>query len=191
MIGLPEKAIIWDLECTTWPGAFQRGWSGPGEHREIIQMAAAILDTKNLVVLETFEVIVKPERNPILAEYCVDLTGVTQERINGDGIAFPLALRLFYEWAGEHSLYSFGGSGFDLEIIIENCELHGIECPFDPSRFFDTRKVFQAYGIPAEKFSSGTIMTAFDKPNRQNPHDALNDVKNVIDGLMELEEIPM
>mgnify|MGYP003746969009 FL=1 len=41
-IFLENKAVIFDLELTSWPGINERNWSRPNEHREIIQIGAVI-----------------------------------------------------------------------------------------------------------------------------------------------------
>ena len=39
------EIVVCDLEYTAWAGSLQRGWSDPGEHREIVQIAAIRLST--------------------------------------------------------------------------------------------------------------------------------------------------
>jgi len=39
-----QQIIIFDTEYTAWEGAKERNWSGSGEHREIVQIAAVKID---------------------------------------------------------------------------------------------------------------------------------------------------
>ena len=32
--------VFYDTEYTSWEGAMQRNWSGPNEHRELVQLSA-------------------------------------------------------------------------------------------------------------------------------------------------------
>lgn len=34
--------VIFDTEYTTWEGAADRDWTGPGEHREVVQIGASV-----------------------------------------------------------------------------------------------------------------------------------------------------
>lgn len=49
--------MIYDLEFTTWPGAQERNWTGPGEFREIVQIGALRVDP-TLRVESSFETLI-------------------------------------------------------------------------------------------------------------------------------------
>lgn len=53
--------------------------------REIISVGFIVAD-KNFSVKENFQSFVKPARNPILTEYCKNLTGITQAEVDGGKI---------------------------------------------------------------------------------------------------------
>ena len=40
-----DKAMVFDLEFTSWPGSNERNWSLPNEDREIIQIGAVKIET--------------------------------------------------------------------------------------------------------------------------------------------------
>lgn len=184
-IGLPEKFVVFDTEYTTWEGAHARDWSRPNEYKEIVQIAAAKVDSQTLEISDTFVRFVKPIKNPILSEYFINLTGVTQAQVDTEGISYKQALEEFKAWAEDLPSYCYGTDNF---VMAENCGLINIPFPFSQTQFHDVRKVFQSQGIPAEKYMSSTIVEAFGvKPTRRG-HDALNDVKTIIDGLKLLRE---
>ncbi len=187
MFGLPTEIVVCDFEWTAWPGCLQHGWIPP-EYREIVQMGAAIVraDTSDFSELDTFVILVKPNRNPVLSDYFINLTGITQEEVDRNGVSFPEALQRFHRWCGSRSLYSFGKD--DPVVLSENCELSDVKFPFDLSKFFDIRETFSRFGIPAEDYSSGTILEAFGKRTIRPAHNALNDVLTIIDGLRELSK---
>ena len=79
--------IVMDLEWTAWEGSWQRHWSGPGEEMEIVQIGAVKLaDTSGLEELDAFEILVRPRINPKLDGYFTDLTGITQDRLDREGV---------------------------------------------------------------------------------------------------------
>ena len=44
----PTEVVVFDTEFTAWQGSMERGWSGPGEHKEIVQIGAVLLDARTL-----------------------------------------------------------------------------------------------------------------------------------------------
>jgi len=184
MFDLPKKMVVFDTECTTWKGALQRNWSGPGEHRELIQLAAVLVETNHFREIAFLKMLVKPMFNPMLSEYCINLTGITQREIDVLGIDFPACLRIFEMWCRKYEIYSFDKVAdriFDQEVLIENCDLHALEFPFDPERFYNLNEIFLEYGVLVEQ--SGKASLAFGVEPKLRPHDALNDVRGLIDGL--------
>lgn len=180
-----QKVIIFDTEYTTWEGAQERAWSGPNEYKEIVQIGGVSIDGKTLEELDSFSVFVRPLKNPILSGYFTDLTGIMQTQIDGGGIDFQSALAKFFQWSRGVDLYSFGT---DAQVLEENCRLCKIDFPFAPLRFYDVREVFQKFGIPAQKYTSGRIVEAFGKTVTRRPHNALHDALTIVDGLRLLAE---
>jgi inhibitor of KinA sporulation pathway (predicted exonuclease) len=174
-----ETIILLDTEFTAWEGSQEREWSGENEYREIVQIAAIRVDAVTLKELDSFSIFVKPKMNPKLSDYFIDLTGITQEKVDNDGIDFTSALALYKRWVGDFDTYSFGG---DEVVIKENCELYNTPFLF-PNRFFDIRTIFQKYGIPAKNYNSGSIVQAFGEEPTRQAHEALNDVRTILDGL--------
>lgn len=189
MLNLPKEIIILDFEWTAWEGSARRWWTGPEENRELVQMAAIAVETQsNFAEQSVFQAFLKPRLNPTLPEYFIDLTGISQEKIDREGIDFPEALRKFQLWCPPLRIYSWTET--DFEVLVENCKIWGIQLPPDLQRlrFSDMRSVFWKAAIPAEDFSSGNIILAFNKEPARQAHNALNDIRTMIDGLSELSK---
>ena len=180
-----ETFVLLDLEYTAWEGSKDRNWSGENEHREVVQIAAIKVKTSSLQETDHTMQLVKPKIHPKLSEYFINLTGISQDQINRNGVEFRQALKNFSVWVENLDVYSFGR---DEEVFQENCELIGISFNLK-NRFFDTRDVFNKYGIPAQDYNSGNITEAFGIKTQRRAHDALNDVRTVLDGLVLLSEI--
>lgn len=192
---LPEVFVILDTEVTTREGAAAANWSRPGEHRELVQIAAAVVgmdpQTRNFQEITTLQALVKPRINPILSKYFIELTGITQERVDEEGVPFKEFLPRFNEWASWYDLYSFdtrldGSRMFDRDVLMENCKLNKMEFPFEQDRFFNIHQVFAKMGYILKQ--SGQASLAFGVEPKQRSHDALKDVKGLIDGLNLLKE---
>lgn len=180
-----KEIVVFDTEYTAWEGSKKRNWSGPNERREIVQIGAVKIRTDDLAELSDFAVFVKPEKNPILSPYFTALTGITQKKIETDGVGFAEAIKRFAAWAGGLTMYCWGG---DAEVMRANADLAGIKFQFAPSSFRDARAVFSEHGVPAENYMSSTIVRAFGKEPKRRGHDALNDARAIVDGFRELSK---
>jgi hypothetical protein len=118
-----NEAVIYDLEFTTWPGANKRCWSGKDEYREIIRIGAISIDLDSLQEIEALDVFVKPSVTPILSDYCVKLTDITDEQIQAEGIALHEALHKFVDFVGKRNTFYYGA---DIVMILENLRLNNI-----------------------------------------------------------------
>lgn len=185
MLELAPEIIIFDTEYTTWEGTMEREWGGPNEYKELVQIGAVLVETENFVEVGSFNIFVRPRKNPQLSEYFTDLTGISQEQIEREGVGFSAALQKFFEWCDGHDIYSWGG---DKAVLEDNCRLTGVEFPFAHERFFDVRTIFKAAGIDIEQYESGTIVRAFGLEPTRRQHDGLNDARTIVDGLKVLKK---
>jgi inhibitor of KinA sporulation pathway (predicted exonuclease) len=183
-LDLPSKFILLDTEYTAWEGSQERNWSGPNEHKEIVQIGAILVNNVALTEIDMRKIYVKPTINPILSDYFMQLTGVTQDDIEKSGVSYETALTQFKEWCGETPVYSFGYDGVIME---KNCTLLEISFPFSPAQFHDMRDFFKHHGIPADDYFSSTITEAFGQKSPYAGHDALNDVRTILDALRALK----
>lgn len=188
MFNLPRKFIIFDLEYTSWLGSMKRHWKGPNEYQEAVQIGAVLVNSKDLSIQGSFKVLIRPTKNPELSDYFVNLTGITQKVVNKKGFDFKTALEMFFKWSKNYKLYSFGTDNI---VLYENARLLKLKFPFKKSRFFNIRDLFKKQGVPVEKYTSGTIVKAFGKNPRYKGHDALNDVRTVVQGLREIKKLGM
>lgn len=118
-----NEAVIYDLEYTTWSGALERSWSEKDEYRVIIRIGAISIDLDGLQEIEALDVFVKPSVNPILSDYCVKLTDITDEQTKADGIELHEALHRLANFVGKRNIFA---GGFDILITLENLGLNNI-----------------------------------------------------------------
>jgi len=185
------EIIIYDTEFTTWEGAMQRNWSGPGEHRELVQIAAQKINVQTSEVIDSFEVLVRPQINPLLSDYFVTLTHVTQEQIENNGVYFDEAYTSFMQWSVGLQKYSFSqtqDSSSDRGVLQENIRLYKLPVQLDESEFGTVTSVFQAAGLDTSQYNSGRLYQAFglDLPGHQ--HNAMHDVDSIVASLFVVKE---
>lgn len=162
--------VVYDLEYTTWEGARDRGWTGPGEHREVVQVGAVRLDGGAGLSL-----LVRPRLNPVLSDYFIRLTGVTQERVEAQGMGFEAALARLEAFAAGAVLVS---NGADEAVLRENCRLTGLAFPFEGRCRDVSALLARQAGAAVHVFSCDMIAT-FGLEGRETAHDALGDARQV------------
>ena len=152
--------ILFDIEYTAWEGSQKRNWSYDYEYKEIICISALKINNNNnqLNIIDKFNYYIKPKINPILSNYIIKLTGITQNIINTQAYDFIEILEKFYIFCENYNIYSYGNDYTELKI---NLELNNIsylskyykwEC-----KFYDIKPIFQKYNINTNNYTSGTV----------------------------------
>ena len=192
---LPKEFIIFDTEFTAWKGSQERKWSGKNEYMELVQIGALKVEKKKdcLDIKEVFSIYTKPEINPILSQYFIDLTNISQETLDTQGFSFFKSIQLFYQFCKDNDgnklpLYSYGN---DYEIIEYNLNLkkNPKQSKFRTWEifFYDIRDIFKNF-VDVSKYSSGTLYKAFHiKPtSKTEVHNSLWDSRSLFLSLNKL-----
>jgi inhibitor of KinA sporulation pathway (predicted exonuclease) len=145
--------LIVDLEATC-----ERGEKLP--HSEIIEIGAVLVDEKLNRVSE-FQTFVKPELNPILSDFCKELTTITQCDVE-TAPSFEKAIYMMEDWMDstqvkDYSFVSWGG--YDSRQINRQAERVGLNQHItkDP---LNLRVVFAKNQGLSKKNGWGMIRTA-------------------------------
>jgi inhibitor of KinA sporulation pathway (predicted exonuclease) len=171
--------ILFDTEYTSWKGSQDRGWSGKNEYMELVQIGALKCDERYNII-EKLNIYIKPRINSYLSDYFVNLTGVTNEKIDKSGIDIVEALDIFYDFSkGVNQIFSYGN---DYDIIEYNILLYNLNLPkyINPcfkNKFKDFKDTLKYYNLNPDQYTSGTIYKAFhlNTDISMNPHNALSD----------------
>ncbi|MEK7098742.1 MAG: exonuclease domain-containing protein [Patescibacteria group bacterium] len=183
----PNKFILLDTEqATKDERSMVTKWSRPGDYQEVIQIGAAEVLGEECIANRYFERLTKPILRPRLSRHIISLTHITQKRMNASGISLAEGLDGLRRFSRAFPIYAFGDDG---GVIHANCELVGIRCPLPRERFHDIRPLIapllRKLDIDIGRYSSGTLLRAFGLTGSR-PHDALNDVRNLVIALQEL-----
>ena len=120
----PKQYIIFDLEATCWDKTTQSN-----QIHEIIEIGAVKLNG-TADKIDTFQTFVKPSKNPVLSDFCTDLTSIRQSDVDSAAY-FSEAIHNFEKWIGSDSadcmLVSWGY--YDKKQLIAECAIknyHGV-----------------------------------------------------------------
>ncbi|MEK9627523.1 MAG: 3'-5' exonuclease [Nitrospinota bacterium] len=183
-----KKAVIFDLEITAWPGTSERNWSKPNEYKEIIQIGAVAIETEgSMREIGSFHILIRPIKNPQLSDYIIDLTGITQDMIDREGVPFPKALSRFTKFIGEDPIHIFC-NGDDSDVIAENCKIHGMEIPTVFRQSSGLRLYFsETLGLPEKICNSAQLPELCGLVNNEKAHNALGDARSISQALRHLQ----
>ena len=177
--------IIYDSEWTSWDGARSRSWSGPGEEKELVQIGMVKLaDTRNLEEIDEFDILIKPKINPLLSDYFVNLTGITQEILEKHGKPFNKTLPSIARFLGPDkiSVYCFGIE--DKKVLEHNCILNNVKYPFSHAWFISAiPKVAKFVGKPEHRMVSSRLPYDFGFNAPGEAHNALADARCIAQAL--------
>ncbi|KAK3599310.1 hypothetical protein CHS0354_028675 [Potamilus streckersoni] len=82
--------VVIDFESTCWQ-------DGKFRTQEIIEFPAVLLNTETGQIEGEFHHYIQPQEDPILSEFCTELTGINQAQVD-EGIPLPICLRKFSHW---------------------------------------------------------------------------------------------
>lgn len=72
-----KHILVVDLEATCCDLQ-----SIPRHQMETIKIGAVMLSTDNLAIVDEFQTLIKPIRHPILTEFCLQLTSISQQQVD-------------------------------------------------------------------------------------------------------------
>ena len=178
--------VLFDTEFTAWDGSVKRNWSKKNEYKELVQLAALKIKIgKKIKIIDKFNIIVKPVKNPLLSQYFIKLTGITNNNVKNKGVSFKKCIREFYSFCKYNNklvnIYSYGN---DYVILKENMDYNKIpkKSKFRSweKLFFDIKPIFNLYGINTNKYTSGTVYKSLNiKPNNSMVHNAMWDTTSL------------
>lgn len=184
--------VVFDLEYTSWEGARERNWSGPGEYREIVEIGAVLLDfAPGLPEIGALAEFARPRLNPQLSDYFTRLTGIAQAELDARGREFALVQGAFSAFCrpalelGGPRILSYGADG---EIYCENERLAGLPSSIPITAFLDIRvPLARAAGLNWAKVDSGDLLSAAGFKPLARAHRALGDARSIAQMLRHLE----
>lgn len=189
--------VIFDTEYIADKGMKEEGFCG-WQNREVIQIAALKVNNK-LDVVDKLNLYVKPKLHNEIPQYFVDLTGIDDEIMRKEGVAFDEAYNVFKDFVGKDICYSHGWSfnqynDGDGEVMREMLTTYNMTDENQPNYqniAYWFRDKYKEKGINVETQSSGEIATILGKDNELKQlclqiHNAFYDVYSILIGLREL-----
>ena len=174
-----KMIIVVDLEATCWE---HNNFKQQNE-MEIIEIGGVLLDP-NLDIIEKVSVFVKPILNPILTDFCKNLTSITQKDVD-TAQEFPQALQDFAgaikkhlapsDTLDKHILASWGF--YDKKQIIKDCHRHNISYPF--GMHWNVKQAFSQKQGTKKRFGIVGALKKLSMEFEGNHHRGVDDAFNI------------
>jgi inhibitor of KinA sporulation pathway (predicted exonuclease) len=178
-----NPVTVFDLEFTAWEHSLAERWMRPGEFREVVQIGAVKIDARTFAPLDELNLLVKPRINPVISDFLVQLTGVTNEAIAERGIDFADAYARFTAFAEGGTICAFGRDDLVLEW---NLEFYGIRNAQPLPRHLNAAQWLRDNGIATKGFHACDVAGLCGAKFEGREHDALEDARSVTLGIKTL-----
>lgn len=162
--------IVLDIEATCW--------ENEQKDSETIEIGAVKYNDK-LELVDTFDIFIKPEENPILSDFCKDLTSITQEQVD-NGYTFNIASNMLWDWMtdGGKELYWLCSWGFyDKKQLTKDCARHSLETAWLQNHISVKHQFADIYGI--KPCGTREALRKLGMPFDGRPHRGIDDAKNI------------
>jgi inhibitor of KinA sporulation pathway (predicted exonuclease) len=166
------QRILFDLEATCWEDSeFQK------ENSEIIEIGAVRFDSRTFDEIDRFTCLCLPVKQPKLSDYCINLTGITQDELDSKGLPFSTAWNSFLGWAGSVPQFLAWGQ-YDYEEIVRSCQQHDL-LPFSGRKYLNAKHLYTFYtGVRGGGL--GGRLAAHGLTFEGQQHRALDDAVNTL-----------
>lgn len=116
-----------DVESTAWePPETQP----VNEISEVIEIGMAVVDTKELKIVENDSIIIRPQKSKV-SNFCTKLTTLTQEYVD-QGTTFQDAMEILRRKYKANDRVFISWGDYDRKMFTRNCGDYGVKYPFGP-----------------------------------------------------------
>ncbi|XP_045142897.1 3'-5' exoribonuclease 1 isoform X2 [Echinops telfairi] len=175
-----DYICIIDFEATCEEG------NPPEFIHEIIEFPVVLLNTHTLEIEDTFQQYVKPEINTQLSDFCISLTGITQDQVDRAD-TFPQVLKKVIDWMklkelGTKYKYSILTDGsWDMSKFLNiQCQLSSLRYPPFAKEWINIRKSYgNFYKVPRSQTKLTIMLEKLGMSYDGRPHSGLDDSRNI------------
>lgn len=167
-----DKILVIDLEATCWQGVQPKD-----QVSEIIEIGICMLDINSGSISDNKGILVKPTKSKV-SKFCTELTTITEEMLDNQGISFAEACSLLrteyvvnqYTWA------SYGT--YDIEMIKSQCQIRGIDYPLSQNHI-NVKELFTDVKGLKKKVGMNGALHILGLPLEGTHHRGVDDAKNI------------
>lgn len=167
-----DKILIVDVEATCWQGKIPHGMEN-----EIIEIGICLLDVNSGEISDSRGILVKPEKS-VVSPFCTELTTITPEIVNQEGISFKDACNILRnEYQSQSRAWASFGA-YDYNQFQRQCLSTGFPFPFGPSHI-NVKTLFALKKKLVHEQGMAGALAILDIPLEGTHHRGIDDAKNI------------
>lgn len=172
MAKLLDKIIVVDVEATCWNGNPPEGMTS-----DIIEIGICLLDVHTGEITDNRGIIVTPSRSTV-SDFCTELTTITPEMVETDGIGFQDALKILKsEYDSQSRIWASYGA-YDLKQFQRQCNDLGVGFPFGPSHI-NVKSLFAVKHKLHHETGMAGALHLLGLPLEGTHHRGVDDARNI------------
>lgn len=169
---MTNKILVIDLEATCWQGVQPKD-----QVSEIIEIGICVLDINTGNISKNKGILVKPTKSRV-SQFCTELTTITQEMLDEDGISFPDACKLLRTEYDAHQ-YTWASYGaYDLKMLNNQCQIRNIDYPLSQDHI-NVKELFSQVKGLNKKVGMNGALHILGLPLEGTHHRGVDDAKNI------------
>lgn len=175
-----DYICVIDFEATCEEG------NQPDYIHEIIEFPIVLVNTHTLEIEDTFQQYVKPEIKRELSDFCINLTGITQDIVDAAD-TFPQVLQNVVDWMRQKELgikYKYAiltdGSWDMSKFLNMQCRTSRLKYPRFAKKWINIRKAYgNFYKVPRTQTKLLMMLEKLGMNYDGRPHSGLDDSRNI------------
>ncbi len=167
-----DNILIIDLEATCWNDPVPHG-----QVNEIIEIGICILDAYTGEISMPKGILIKPERSTV-SPFCTELTTITQDLLDQEGISFEDACDIVREeYEGHYNTWASYGD-YDRNMMQRQCKIRNIDYPLSQDHI-NVKQLFYEIKDLRKKVGMKSALNILNIPLEGTHHRGVDDAKNI------------
>lgn len=167
-----ENIVVLDLEATCCNDD-----SFPRDEMEIIEIGAILLEP-DFTSTSEFQTFVRPTRNPILTDFCGQLTTISQREVANAPPA-EVAFAMFFDWLAANNVAKWGSWGnYDRKQFDQDAGYFAIPNPVAALPHFNIKAIY-AKAHHCRPMGLGRAVSHMNLTFDGTAHLAIDDARNI------------
>ncbi len=167
-----DNILIIDLEATCWNDRPPRG-----QESEIIEIGVCIMDTKTGKISQNEGILVKPQYSKV-SPFCTELTSITQEMLDDEGILLEDALDILREDYDSEDLTWASYGNYDLSMLQNQARKFKVDYPLSYDHI-NVKTLFAQLHPIRKSVGMDRALKELKFPLEGTHHRGVDDVKNI------------
>ncbi len=166
------RGLVVDIESTCWKGNTPEGMES-----EIIEVGICLLDIHTGEITDNRGILVKPKRSSI-SDFCTELTTITQEMVEAEGISFKEALKIIRnEYQAPSRVWASYGA-YDMNQFRKQCTDQDRGYPFGATHF-NVKSLFAIKHRLKQEVGMATALEMLQLELEGTHHRGVDDARNI------------